>query len=251
MEYKKLEFNKEGLTDLYVLSVGYQKCKPGFSYYYRMKRVHLIHYIISGKGKVIINGIEHNLGAGEFFLLRRNDTATIIADENDPWTYVWMNFNGKKADIFSSVPCSTGIMSQTLYQSITEVFQKETNQQYFMLSKLYTIYNELTATHTKTIIENVADYIIEHIKERLFVAEIADLFHIDRKYLAKLFKNKYNMGVKEFITTSKIKSSLPYIENNHSIKTVSEIFSYEDQFVYSKAFKKVMGVSPNNYKKEM
>lgn len=251
MDYRKMAFSREGLSDMYVLSVGYQKCKPYFSYYYRQKRVYLIHYIISGKGRVIINDIEYSLGAGEFFIIKRNDNALIIADENDPWTYVWINFNGKKADIFTSVPHPTGIISQSLYQSIKEVFELEKNQQYFMLSKLYSLYDELCSPSSKTVVERIADYIREHLTEKLYVTEIAEKFHIDRKYLVKLFKDKYDMGVKEFITESKIQSSLPYIKNNHSIKTVSEMYSYEDQFVYSKAFKKVMGISPKEYKKEM
>lgn len=248
MDYRKMEFDRENLEDLFVMSVGYQKCKPNFSYYYRKKRVCLIHYIISGKGKVIINNIEYNLGAGEYFLVKRNDTATIIADKEDPWTYVWINFNGKKADIFSSIPAQTGIISQYLYQGILEVFDMKQNQQFFMLSRLYSLYNELCEPVTKTQVEKIADYIRAHIKEKLYVTEIADKFHIDRKYLAKLFKDKYGIGVKEFITVSKIRSSLPYIKNNLSIKTVSEMYSYEDQFVYSKAFKKIMGISPKEYR---
>ncbi|MBE7047467.1 MAG: AraC family transcriptional regulator [Ruminococcaceae bacterium] len=248
MDYRKMEFDKENLEDLFVMSVGYQKCKPNFSYYYRKKRVCLIHYIISGKGKVIINGLEYNLGAGEYFLIKRNDTATIIADENDPWTYVWINFNGNKVDIFSSIPNATGIISNSLYQGIEEVFDMKCNQQYFMLSKLYALYNELCTPAKKTAVEKIADYVRNHIKEKLYVTEIAERFHIDRKYLAKLFKDRYGTGLKEFITVSKIRSSLPYIKSGLSIKTVSEMFSYEDQFVYSKAFKKIMGFTPKEYK---
>ncbi len=248
MEYKKLEFDRENLSDMYVMSVGYQECKPDFSYFYRKKRVYLIHYIISGRGKVIINDMEYSLGAGEFFIIKKNDTATIIADKDDPWTYVWINFNGKKADIFDSVPHPTGIISQSLYSGIADVFETNCNKQYFMLSKLYSLYNELCSPSAKTAVEKIADYIREHIREKLYVTEIAERFHIDRKYLSKLFKDKYGVGVKEFITVSKIRSSLPYIKSGLSIKTVSEMFSYEDQFVYSKAFKKIMGFTPKEYK---
>ena len=59
---------------------------------------YILHYIMEGKGKFLVNGEEYNLQKGQGFLIEPEVQTFYQADEEVPWTYLWIGFGGKKAE---------------------------------------------------------------------------------------------------------------------------------------------------------
>ncbi len=93
----KLEFAGEQTGSLYVNCCGLSRTEPKHSFGPALKPHYLIHYILSGKGKFSIGGEEYPLEAGYGFLITPDELAFYQADEEEPWTYVWVGFSGTQA----------------------------------------------------------------------------------------------------------------------------------------------------------
>ena len=86
-------FSDERFVDLNLYQFGYEKCEPLHSYGPYARNHYLFHYVISGKGYLRADG-EYQITAGHGFLIEPNQVTTYFADENDPWEYAWIEFDG-------------------------------------------------------------------------------------------------------------------------------------------------------------
>ena len=101
----------------------------------------------------------------------------------------------------------------------------------------------------KQIYSDIADYVRTNISKNLKIGEIADAFGYSSKYLSHLFSEVSGMSLKQFIMNAKIETASFFLTD--SDRTVSEIASelgFSDVHNFSRAFKKVTGLSPSTYR---
>lgn len=80
IEYKETKhtLQRKSVSDLSLYSAGYEKCAPGHSYGPICRSYQFIHFVLSGKGKLEIDGHTFQLGAGDALLSR------LIKSQNIP-----------------------------------------------------------------------------------------------------------------------------------------------------------------------
>ena len=89
------------------------------------------------------------------------------------------------------------------------------------------------------------------------ISDIADNIGISRAYLNSSFQKELGMsassGMSPRKNTKMHKAASLLVSTSLSVKEIANNVGYEDQLVFSKAFKKKFGMSPKNYKthKEM
>lgn len=115
---------------------------------------------------------------------------------------------------------------------------------------------EVFRRHVKSqknfLVENVKKYIMEHLHERIGLAEIAEEFHVSPNYLSQLFKKYMEVGISEYISQQKIGASKELLKQpDLKIYEVAEQFGFESAFYYSKVFKKVTGISPKDFRNHL
>ncbi len=139
----ELEFGGEKSGSLYVNCCGCSKTEPKHSFGPAWKPHFLIHYILSGKGKFMMDGKTYPLEAGYGFVIMPEELAFYQADEDDPWTYVWVGFSGTKAEEYMAAmglsveyPIFASERSEELYQAVRDMMEHNT----------YGIANELRRT---------------------------------------------------------------------------------------------------------
>lgn len=94
---------------------------------------------------------------------------------------------------------------------------------------------------------------IEYLKVHLFdpslkIDNLHRLCCISDTYFRKIFFSRFNLSPKEYVVNQRISHAMSIIESGdfESIGEVAELVGYKDALYFSKAFKKIYGISPSN-----
>ena len=90
-------FRDERFTDLNLYQFGWERTSPAHSYGPHARNHYLFHYIIAGHGVLQANEQEYAIGPGHGFLVVPGQITTYRSDEQDPWEYTWLEFDGLRA----------------------------------------------------------------------------------------------------------------------------------------------------------
>lgn len=151
-------------------------------------------------------------------------------------------------------------IEKTFYD-IIELSKKQNEiNNYLIISKAYRLLNEiLQACPTKTQqlplkTNNPIDYIIDYLnsnyKENISLETLAKKFYIDKYYLVKLFKKETNLTPIQYLIQYRISVSLTLLQTTTmSITEISEQCGFFSQTNFLLRFKKIIGMSPSEYRK--
>jgi AraC-like DNA-binding protein len=99
-------------------------------------------------------------------------------------------------------------------------------------------------------VREITNYIIEHYSEIYGLEDLASILYMDKSYLSRIFKEVTNFTVNEFINCQRIGHARDYLlDDNLSIKEVSDKLGYESISYFDRVFKKYVGMSPLQYRK--
>ena len=90
-------FQDERFVDLNLYQYGWEQTEPLHSYGPYARNHYLFHYVISGKGLLFANEQEYAIEGGQGFLIAPGQVTTYRADEQEPWEYTWIEFDGLRA----------------------------------------------------------------------------------------------------------------------------------------------------------
>ncbi len=262
---------KQDLIDnvsLAIFNCGLQSCTPGHSWGPGVRDHFLIHFVLSGKGQYVCNGKTYSLKAGDMFLIKPSQVVHYIADNNDPWEYYWVGFNGTYAQkTVSSLPFkdNTPVYSPKDYESCKEyLYQIYANSGsslsnstamvgylYLFLAKLMEENNLIFPMPSVT----QSSYVIEAIKFIQFnystdisVDDIANAVGISRSHLYRVFVSNLGQSPIDYLTEYRINEACDLIKNtNLSISQIAVSVGFFDQFYFSRVFKKIKKIPPSKY----
>lgn len=102
------------------------------------------------------------------------------------------------------------------------------------------------------IICKVKCYICENLSRDISVASIAETFYLTPNYFSRLFKRVTGEGCNEYLVRKRIEQAKSLLETTN-IKSgqIACMVGYRDTNYFSLAFKKYVGVSPTQYRKEI
>lgn len=266
---------------------GMEYCIPGHSYGPRVKYYCLIHFVLEGKGKVIINDRMHEVHAGEAFLILPNATAYYKADMEHPWKYCWISFAGTQAHKYAEQIFGKDSFVKTfsdikqIWQQIRTMLQEffpenkleETlcsqgfyfhdantlSESFFLNSGLYMLlsmlFKEQSGQDSRNpqtgYAEKIKNYIDSYFLETNEVSQIAKRFHLHPNYLAAVFKKQYFISPKQYLLSRKIDyASYLLKETDNSIQCIASACGFANASAFGKVYKRHVGVSPGIYRRE-
>ena len=105
--------------------------------------------------------------------------------------------------------------------------------------------------HQNQLVNSIVEYIDQHYGENsLSLKQIAAEFGFQENYMSKLFKSKYGENISEIIEQTRMKRACELLQDTDMmISDVSETVGYGSDISFRRAFKKVMGVTPGEYRK--
>ena len=94
-------------------------------------------------------------------------------------------------------------------------------------------------------------YIREHFKEQIGLQEVADAVGLNFAYLSYLFKQEMGIGFSGFLLELRVEYAKNLLKNtSYKIKDVAVESGFNDYHYFSKAFKRLNGVSPAEYRRK-
>jgi two-component system response regulator YesN len=79
---------------------------------------------------------------------------------------------------------------------------------------------------------------------------VADNFNITPQYLSKFFKESIGLNYVEYVNCKKIEMVKEYLHNNETVRESASKAGFDNMGNFIKVFKKLVGVTPSEYKKE-
>lgn len=99
------------------------------------------------------------------------------------------------------------------------------------------------------IFEKISIYIIENYKTNITLKSVSKHFGISTVKLSKGFKKFYNMSLSEYLNSFRIEMAKSLMDRNEEIMIKEIAFSvgFNDQYYFSKTFRKITGLWPTEY----
>lgn len=102
----------------------------------------------------------------------------------------------------------------------------------------------------KNEIQAVLNYIEANYRRGVTLEEAAEYVHLSPHYLSKLFKKELNVNFVNYVMERRIEMAKELLENTDMpVLNIALELSYQEHNYFSKVFKKVVGVTPSEYRK--
>ena len=103
-----------------------------------------------------------------------------------------------------------------------------------------------------TKIYEVYDYLNKNFREHIKLDELCFLFNTNKTTLCANFKKAYGQTIIDYINNLKIKEAKVLMrEGKYNLTEISAMLGFNSIHYFSRMFKKITGVSPNEYKKKL
>ncbi len=96
----------------------------------------------------------------------------------------------------------------------------------------------------------LVEYINDNLDSGLTLEALAKKCFYNPSYFSRLFKNKFNVSLVEYISNKRVEKALQLLtETDMSIKEISTACGFSNRSVFYRAFSKITGKTPTEYRK--
>ena len=97
--------------------------------------------------------------------------------------------------------------------------------------------------------KDAGTYIAERMEQKVTVSELASHFHVSETQLKNCFKSVYGMSVHAYIREQKMRAAASMLKDTDiPVLEIAGKYGYDNGSKFAKAFREVMGASPNAYR---
>ena len=268
-------FPNENFLDLRLYQYGWEQCAPMHSFGPYVRNHYLFHYVISGRGRLDSTDREGvrriwDLGPDQGFMIFPGQVNTYVADRDQPWKYVWLEFDGlrmtewmESAGLGQLQPLyrpQTPAQGQALRDIMLYITQQSGASSLHLIGHLFLFLDALIQSSSTRrplqgvrlkdfYIQEAVTYMERNYQRELTVEELADVCGLNRSYFSKLFRDSMGCPPQEFLIRLRLSKAADMMKGmNYSIGTIALRCGYPNQLHFSRAFKKRYGVSPREWR---
>lgn len=270
-------FPSKNFIDLGLYQFGWEHCEPSHSFGPAMRNHFLFHYVISGTGTLIAENskkesISYSIKSGQGFMIFPNQICTYIADAQQPWEYVWIEFDGLRAKetVELSGLCVNSPVYKAKYKDVAQTMKDEMlyiinhkdDSPFHLIGHLYLFIDSFVKSSAITQISksnNLRDFYIkealsfieQNFQNDITVEEIAACCGLNRSYFGKIFHEVLGKSPQEFLISYRMTKATELLKlTSLSIAEVGSAVGYSNQLHFSRAFKKIYAISPRQWRNE-
>ncbi|MEI7420905.1 MAG: AraC family transcriptional regulator [Prolixibacteraceae bacterium] len=259
-------------SDLYLTDIGYY---PHARNHFRERPAgcaqSILIYCVDGKGKIRLNNGNHEVQADEYLIIPAGTPHSYHSDMKNPWSIYWIHFTGKKSAAFvrhAGIPMQVerNKFSRTnerlslfndIFRNLDRGFGIEileyVNQILGFLLASFTHLHQFQELRKADENDHVAlsiNFMLENLDKKLRLNEIAEAAELSISHYSKLFQTRTGHSPIDYFTQLKVQRACRLLDNSGwMIADVARESGFDDQFYFSRVFRKVMGLSPAEYRK--
>jgi len=226
-----------------------------------------IHIIQSGYQRYEIGGENIHVGAGEFLIIP--PSLPHIAADEDPKTkkYAFGLRLFKEAPIVIPHPPVVGALPSSAWQSIAAIGKEQKDRAPYYVSmidvRVWEVLLELFRAAAMLAKEPAASaseenerlllakqYIEDNVRCGITLSELASYACIGKKQLERIFRRETGMTAMEYIRKQRCHEiERLLLEPSLSLREISEIMHFDNEYYFNAFFKKHAGMPPGAYRK--
>ena len=263
-------FQDERFVDLNLYQYGWERTEPLHAYGPHKRDHYLFHFVISGKGTLYSNDTAYRIDRGHGFLILPDQTTTYVADEEDPWEYTWIEFDGLRvsesislAGLSAAQPVYTpqnheaGRLLQEQMMYIVNHPQdspvRQIGQGFLFLDQLVQSSAARRLPSQRRLrdfyMKEALSFIEQNYQRDISIEEIVAFCGLNRSYFGKVFRDSMGESPQAFLLHYRMARAAQMLkETTLPIGTISTMVSYANQLHFSRAFKSVYGMAPRTYR---
>nr|WP_199080661.1 AraC family transcriptional regulator [Pedobacter sp. ASV19] len=270
MIYKNTDTVNALLNQIFITHIGYF---PKASSHFRERRKgcedNIFIYCIGGKGWYMIDKKRYEVGPNQFFQIPATTRyLKYAADQDQPWTIFWVHFSGKEIDAFNQTLNITlgdgpqqihynekGIQIwNDMYRCLEMGYSKDNLNNanmclYHFLSTFLYPEQHFTGNEDKGIVRETIVFMRSELANKFTVEDFSARHKLSASHFSSLFRQSTGISPMEYFIQLKIQQSCHLLYSTGTkIKDVAISLGYDDPYYFSRLFKKIMGISPKQYR---
>ena len=261
------------LQSLIATDIGWY---PDAQYHYRERPIgapeHILILCVAGSGWYSFGGQRRALQSGEALLIPAHRPHIYGADPIAPWSIHWMHFMGLEGDYFVRLPpeenptlsvhphcvariegifreCYTTLVggfvlprmvyiSKLMHNLLADLFYNNSSYSSGMRSSHF---HDLGPTFA---------FLRHNLHRPVSLAEMAQHAGLSPSHFSHVFREQTNHSPVDYFIYLKVQHACSLlILTQLAIKEISQAVGYRDSYYFSRLFRKVMGVSPSEYRR--
>lgn len=254
---------------LFVTGCGYQNCSDMHSWGPGVRQNYMIHYVLRGKGFLVTEGRSYRIKQGESFLTYPGKVINYYPDEEEPWEYTWIDFVGEDIPKIlentgfrhdNPVCTSCTVESETLKQYFNrlckmDIYYRNKQEASGLLLAILGCYADLYPSVEAAAPEKKDGRLAKALmliqsnyhKSEFHIGSLCAMLAMNRVALYRLFTSCLFCSPNEYLLNYRLEQAKKVLAQGFSVKQTALSCGFADQYYFSKAFKKHIGVPPSMY----
>lgn len=268
-------FPNEDFLDVRLYQYGWEQCAPLHSFGPFVRNHYLFHYVLSGHGQLDAgdqDGVTRHypLGPGQGFLIFPGQITTYAAREDDPWKYVWLEFDGLRVARYVD---QAGLnLGQPVYRpaapeqgrcvgdTMLYIADHSKESALHLVGQLCLFLDALIRTSSSRrdpgggqlrdfYVQEAVNYMERNYHRDLTVEEAARVCGLNRSYFSKMFREAVGCPPQEFLIRLRLSKAADQLRGTDlSIGSIAARCGYPNQLHFTRAFHKRYGLSPREWR---
>ena len=252
---------------LYIRHSGWLRENDGFRCN-KINREYNLHFVVSGRGKVIVDDVEHEMAAGDAFMFYPGHRTEHFDLPGERWEYYWVALRAPEGmlGILNSALAATGLSESSprleipsrseLWSFVPKLHRHFRDGSYgglFPMAAAWRILDAMAYSGKAAQIplsERVRNY-VDSMDGAVGVKELAVKFGVSRATLHRVFSGSYGESLKSHMQECRFKGACELLEGSMlDVRQVAAATGFASAQYFCRAFKAKFGTSPGQWRLE-
>jgi AraC-like DNA-binding protein len=254
--------------EMYPVAAGHYPRAAGHHMRRNQHNNYLLMYCSEGGGEVHAPQGCFPVCAGDLIYLPAGTNHEYSADAEDPWTLYWVHFDGiENSETLRQMPDWQAVTAIGIHPRIVADFERLFELRWsgdhldafiygsYLLRQIVSYISLMARRHPPgkgmaIDLDAAIQFMQDHLHEHLTLEQLAEKTGLSKFHFSRKFTAATGQPPIQYFIHLKVQRGCQLLDaSDRSIKRVAGDLGYEDVYYFSRLFKKVMGLSPTQYRK--
>lgn len=252
--YERYLLKNIHLKDVNIRVCGIRSYEPGEVWPRRFVQQYHLRYVTQGRGWLELGDRRYPAEAGDIMIVRPDGVSSCGADEEEPFTYIWVSLDcGEAMAALLKEPVLHAPWAQSIFSRIIASMSAPAAE-WTVSTLMFEFFAQLAAqqipstTPQEDYVSRAVHYIQTNYSDSIQVADLAADLGLSRNYFCRIFKQQMGLSPQDYLVSYRLDRAAALLtEQGLSQKEAAFQVGYPDVYGFSRMFKRKFGVAPGIY----